>query len=240
MVILFFIEIILFLLYNIALEMRKTMKNYKKVIIDLDYTLLIPDWSKEDEFLKARIPKEEQEEFFKQKQDILDKYEFIFPRYDAATLSEFFGKHGFTVTEKVIKEWMEFNGQNIIDKVAPGAIELLSYLKEHGVEVVILTSWFGATQRPRIKRAGLEPYVDKLITGDEAMKPDLESFYLAIGNNQKDDCLMVGDSPKSDLAGAQNAGIDCYLVDKEHSLMDLLLMFKREVESSIHLAKRNK
>ncbi len=26
------------------------MKNYKKYIFDLDYTLLIPDWSKEDEF----------------------------------------------------------------------------------------------------------------------------------------------------------------------------------------------
>ena len=25
------------------------MKNYKKYIFDLDYTLLIPDWSKEDD-----------------------------------------------------------------------------------------------------------------------------------------------------------------------------------------------
>ena len=48
--------------------MRLIMKNYKKYIFDLDYTLLIPDWSKEDDFLKRNISLEEQEEFFKQKQ----------------------------------------------------------------------------------------------------------------------------------------------------------------------------
>lgn len=58
------------------------MKNYKKYIFDLDYTLLIPDWSKEDEFLRMSIPLEEQEEFFKQKQAILNKYELEFPKYD--------------------------------------------------------------------------------------------------------------------------------------------------------------
>ena len=42
------------------------MKNYKKYIFDLDYTLSIPDWSKEDDYLKMSIPQEEQEEFFKQ------------------------------------------------------------------------------------------------------------------------------------------------------------------------------
>ena len=36
--------------------MRRTMKDYKKYIFDLDYTLLIPDWSKEDDYLKKSIP----------------------------------------------------------------------------------------------------------------------------------------------------------------------------------------
>ena len=51
------------------------MKNYKKYIFDIDYTILIPDWSKEDDYFKLYIPLEEQEEFFKCKQDILNKYE---------------------------------------------------------------------------------------------------------------------------------------------------------------------
>ena len=86
------------------------MKDYKKYIFDLDYTLLIPDWSKEDDFLKECIPKEQQEEFFKQKQAILNKYELEFPRYDFKTLSEFFRSYGFTVSEEAISGWMIHNG----------------------------------------------------------------------------------------------------------------------------------
>ena len=86
------------------------MKNYTKFIFDIDYTLLIPDWSAEDDYLKEHIPVEEQEEFFKQKQDILNRYEVEFPRYDFQTLSNYFKAHGFTVSVETIKGWMEHNG----------------------------------------------------------------------------------------------------------------------------------
>ena len=200
------------------------MKDYKKYIFDLDYTLLIPDWSKEDDYFRARIPLEEQEEFFKQKQDILNKYELEFPKYDFKTLSEYFKSYGFTVSEETIKGWMIYNGETIKDEVVDGVIELFKYLKENGKEIVILTSWFSGTQIPRLKRAGLYDYIDKIVAGEDAMKPDLESFELAIGDTDKEDCIMVGDSIKSDKDGAENAGIDCYIVDKEHSIRDLLQM----------------
>ena len=57
------------------------MKDYKKYIFDIDYTILIPDWSKEDDYFKKHILENEQEEFFKNKQSILNKYEQEFPRY---------------------------------------------------------------------------------------------------------------------------------------------------------------
>ena len=198
------------------------MKNYRKYIFDLDYTLLIPDWSKEDDYLKMSIPLEEQEDFFKQKQAILNKYELEFPKYDFKTLSEFFRSYGFTVSEETISGWMIHNGETIKDEVADGVVELLEFLKSEGKEIVILTSWFSGTQIPRLKRTGLYDYIDKIVAGEDAMKPDLESFELAIGDTDKEDCLMIGDSVKSDKIGAENAGIDCYIVDKEHSLRNLL------------------
>ena len=200
------------------------MKDYKKYIFDLDYTLLIPDWSKEDDFLKMSIPLEEQEEFFKQKQLILNKYELEFPKYDFKTLSDFFKSYGFTVNEETISGWMIHNGETIKDEVADGVVELFNYLKENGKDIVILTSWFSGTQIPRLKRTGLYDYIDKIVAGEDAMKPDLESFELAIGDTDKEDCIMIGDSVKSDKAGAENAGIDCYIVDKEHNMRDLLQM----------------
>lgn len=214
------------------------MKDYKKYIFDLDYTLLIPDWSKEDDFLRKSIPLEEQEEFFKQKQPLLNKYELEFPRYDFKTLSDFFKSFGFHVSEELINGWMIHNGETIKDEVADGVLELLEYLKANGNEIVILTSWFSGTQIPRLKRTGLYDYIDKIVAGEDAMKPDLESFELAIGNTNKEDCLMIGDSVKSDKVGAENAGIDYYIVDKEHSIRDLLQMIINSKQSSVCLVKK--
>ena len=214
------------------------MNDYKKYIFDLDYTLLIPDWSKEDDFLKMSIPLKEQEEFFKQKQVILNKYELEFPKYDFKTLSDFFKSYGFTVSEETISGWMIHNGETIKDVVADGAVELLEYLKANGKDIVILTSWFSGTQVPRLKRTGLYGYIDKIVAGEDAMKPDLESFELAIGETPKDDCLMIGDSIKSDKVGAENAGIDCYIVDKEHSMRELLQMILSSKEKPACLVKK--
>lgn len=197
------------------------MKNYKKYIFDIDYTILIPDWSKEDDYFKLYIPLEEQEEFFKCKQDILNKYERDFPKYNTKTLSDYFGKYGFTVTEDVINGWMLYNGETIVDEVVDGTLALFEYLKENDKEIVILTNWFSWTQIPRLKRAGLLQYIDKIVAGENAMKPGLKSFELAIGETEKEDCIMIGDSIRSDKAGADNVGIDCYIVDKNHTIQDL-------------------
>lgn len=197
------------------------MKNYKKYIFDIDYTILIPDWSKEDDYFKLYIPLEEQERFFKCKQDILNKYERDFPKYNTKTLSDYFGKYGFTVTEDVINGWILYNGETIVDEVVDGTLALFEYLKENDKEIVILTNWFSGTQIPRLKRAGLLQYIDKIVAGENAMKPGLKSFELAIGETEKEDCIMIGDSIRSDKAGADNVGIDCYIVDKNHTIQNL-------------------
>jgi len=210
------------------------MKNYKKYIFDLDYTLLIPDWSKEDEYLKKYILLEEQDEFFKQKQSILDKYELEFSKYDFKTLSNFFKTYGFNVSEEVINGWMIHNGDTIKDIVVEGVVELFKYLKDNNKNIVILTNWFSKTQIPRLKRTGLYKYIDKIVAGEDAMKPSIESFKLAIGDTNKEDCIMIGDSISTDKIGAENAGIDYYIVDKEHSIKDLLYLINEAKKIQIN------
>ena len=79
-----------------------------------------------------------------------------------------------------------------------------------------------------------------MVAGEDAMKPDLESFELAIGDTNKEDCIMIGDSLKSDKVGAENAGIDCYIVDKEHTLNDLLNLIINSEENNIRLINKLK
>ena len=209
------------------------MKDYKKYIFDLDYTLLIPDWSKEDEYFKKNIPLEEQEKFFLEKQKILNRYELEYPKYDFKTLSSYFKSYGFNISEEVINGWMIYNGETIKDEIVDGVIDLFNYLKESDKKIVILTSWFSGTQIPRLKRTGLYKYIDNIIAGENAMKPDLKSFELAIGNTNKKDCIMIGDSIKSDKMGAINAGIDYYIVDQNHSIRDLFEVIITK-EKNIH------
>lgn len=212
------------------------MKDYKKYIFDIDYTILIPDWSKEDDYFKKYILENEQEEFFKNKQGILNKYEQEFPRYNTKTLSDYFKSYGFTVSEDAINGWMSYNGETIEDEVVDGVVDLFEYLKENNKEIVILTNWFSGTQIPRLKRAGLFNYIDKIVAGEDAMKPGLESFELAIDGTNKEDCIMIGDSIRSDKVGADNAGIDSYIVDKEHTIRDLYnMMIGEKYESNKQL-----
>ena len=200
------------------------MKDYKKYIFDIDYTILVPDWSKEDDYFKEHILENEQEEFFKNKQSILNKYEQEFPRYNTKTLSDYFKSYGFTVSEDTINGWMSYNGETIKDEVVDGVVDLFKYLKENNKEIVILTSWFSGTQISRLKRAGLFNYIDKIVAGEDAMKPGLEPFEFAIDGTNKKDCIMIGDSIRSDKVGADNALIDSYIVDKEHTIRDLYNM----------------
>ena len=111
------------------------MKDYKKYIFDIDYTILIPDWSKEDDYFKKHILENEQEEFFKNKQSILNKYEQEFPRYNTKTLSDYFKSYGFTVSEDTINGWMIYNGETIKDEVVDGVVDLFKYLKENNKDV---------------------------------------------------------------------------------------------------------
>ena len=205
-------------------------KDYKKFIFDLDYTLLIPDWSCEDIYFKEKIIPEQQESFFEKKQDILNEYEIKFPKYDPKTLSNYFREYGFNVSEEVIQGRMEYNWDNIKDEVVDGVIEFLKYLRERGKKIVILTSRFSKTQIPRLERTGLIRYIDEVVAGDDAMKPDIESFKLAIGEMDKRDCLMIGDSLKSDKVGANNAEINCCIVGKGCSIRNLFDIIRKSEE----------
>ena len=153
-------------------------------------------------------------------------------------MSEFFKSYGFSVSEEAISGWMIYNGETIKDEVADGVRELFDYLKANNKSIVILTSWFSGTQIPRLKRVGLYEYIDQIVAGEDAMKPNLESFEFAIGDTNKEDCIMIGDSIKSDKVGAENAGIDCYIVDKEHSIRNLLHMIMDDKENSFRLIKQ--
>lgn len=92
----------------------------------------------------------------------------------------------------------------------PGARECLDRLVAEGRPLGILSNGFRDVQRNKLINSGLEKYFDVVVLSGEAgvAKPNPEIFRFAArkANVDQKDCVMVGDSLVTDIAGACNAG----------------------------------
>lgn len=93
-----------------------------------------------------------------------------------------------------------------------GALELIQDLARH-CKMVIITNGLKEVQRPRLSTSLLMPYFEGLIISDElgVAKPNPAIFDAAfdlLGQPEKAETLMIGDSLSSDMQGGLNYGID--------------------------------
>ncbi|MGN1053413.1 MAG: HAD family hydrolase [Candidatus Scatosoma sp.] len=100
-------------------------------------------------------------------------------------------------------------GGNLVE----GAEETLSALKARGYVLSVATNGLESIQRGRTK--ALSPLFFRLFVSETlgAIKPETSFFtrMLCELNAGKEECLFVGDSLSSDVAGAKRAGIACCL-----------------------------
>lgn len=93
----------------------------------------------------------------------------------------------------------------------PGVIEYLKKLRGNGHKVFILSNAQRSYTWPEIKMFGFDEVTDdQLISSDYgAMKPDVRFFNALIQkhNLKPEECLMHGDTIKSDIEGAKAAGM---------------------------------
>lgn len=93
----------------------------------------------------------------------------------------------------------------------PGAIELAAAIKRSGSSFVIVTNNLIEEQRLKLERCGLTPFVDHLVTSEEAgcAKPHVGIFEAALQRvgASPDEAVMLGDSWEVDVIGAHRAGI---------------------------------
>jgi YjjG family noncanonical pyrimidine nucleotidase len=93
-----------------------------------------------------------------------------------------------------------------------GAEELLQSLYGR-IGMVLITNGLSAVQRSRLAKSALERYFAEVVISEEveSSKPDGRIFEVAfekMGNPEKEDVLIVGDSLTSDMRGGIDYGID--------------------------------
>ena len=97
----------------------------------------------------------------------------------------------------------------------PFSTELIRRASEK-MPVYLVTNGIARIQRDRLSRSEIEPYITGVIISEEigASKPNPKMIYEALAQAAADDlsrAVLLGDSQTSDIAAANNAGIDSIL-----------------------------
>ena len=97
-------------------------------------------------------------------------------------------------------------------KLRDGTIHLFKKLKANGIKIAICTDLTAHIQHRKIRALGLVPYIDVLVTSEEAgiEKPGKEIYSLIL---EKLDlpasaCLFVGDSLEKDVEAPKHYGME--------------------------------
>ena len=96
--------------------------------------------------------------------------------------------------------------------VFPHTHEVLTYLKDKGYRLHLITNGFEDVQHVKLASSRLTAYFEEVITSEHSgfLKPDPRMFAHALARTGATaaESLMVGDNLECDVLGAYNAGID--------------------------------
>jgi len=99
----------------------------------------------------------------------------------------------------------------------PFTIEILTYLKEKGYQLHLITNGFEQVQKRKLENSGINNYFIEVITSEASnnLKPNKEIFHYAFTKTKAlaDESIMIGDNLDADIQGGINAGIDTVFVN---------------------------
>lgn len=97
----------------------------------------------------------------------------------------------------------------------PYVLSLMKILKSKNIKIAVLTDLTVHIQHRKIRKLGLEEYIDFFVTSEEVgeEKPSPKAFERVILKTgfAPAELLMIGDSKKKDIEGAKNVGMHAIL-----------------------------
>ena len=201
----------------------------KTVIFDLDNTLM--DW--EDKYIFAinnvinKLNLGYSKEKIKEIDDMLVTYEKEFQIYENKKFCEFLNERCNVNLPIEFVDMLLEEQTKCYRKFTESEIDTLEYLSSK-YELIILSNWFTYTQKKRLENAGILKYFSKVSGGDEReLKPSLKAFDIV---DNKEECVMIGDSINNDILPAIECGMQAILITKKNVKKDLRYKQIRKIE----------
>lgn len=201
----------------------------KKIIFDLDNTLM--DWI--DEYIFAitnvinKLGLEFSEDKIKEIDEVLTKYEDEYSIYEKVNFCDYLNKKCNTNLPYEFVDMLMEEQTKCYREFTLSEIDTLEYLSSK-YELLILSNWFESTQIKRLENAGILKYFTKVSGGDKReLKPSLKAFDIV---DNKEECVMVGDSINKDILPAIEVGMKAILITKKNVRKDLRYKQIRKLE----------
>lgn len=168
--------------------------------------------------------------------EFVKEFESVFMTRKFDTLDEGFREvcqhFNINCRESVLDRWIGMWNKNwMLAKLYDDTLEGLQSLKDKGIKIALISNTDNFSIEKVMEKFELKEFFDAVVLSFECgcVKNDPKMFDLVcdkLGVN-KDEVLMVGDSPETDIKGAENAGIKAVLIDRndrrpiEEKIIDL-------------------
>lgn len=206
-------------------------KTYRKLLFDLDNTLIDDDKNRKYAIKQILIEREENptderienfikldNQFWKDRAEgkIKDPYKFKNNEEKtewvrAQRFIKYFKNISFEEGVEINKKYINYLSKNIIP--IKNAQDILKYLYDKQYEIYIVTNGPYKAVNNKLSQINALKYIKYAFTAEEAgyMKPHLEffeKFFSKINTYEKDDMFIIGDELEKDILGGIKNGID--------------------------------
>ena len=186
----------------------------KYLLFDLDDTLI--EWK--DEYISTfyntfkKLNLDYDDDTVNRLNELVDEYEDTFPMYTKENFLKYLNEKCNTTLPPEFVDVLINEQCDCYIKYTKEEIETIEYLSKK-YELICLTNWFTKPQVERLKGAGIYKYFKTVSGGDEhKLKPDKEAFNIV---ENKNECIMIGDSLKKDIYPALELGMQAILISQE-------------------------
>lgn len=204
----------------------------KNIIFDVDNTII--KYDEKNSLCYKEVLRNlgyEEENYWKVFQ-VIDEYEQILTeennKYNKEDMLAFMNHQLHTdypieliegINEVIGKEWIQ-------PVMLPE--ETLQYLSQK-YDCFAFSNWFEESQKERLKNIGYLPYFKQVLGADNyGSKPYASAYQNVLKEIQAkpEECIMIGDSKKSDVWGANQVGIKAILFDYDGKREDKTIQAK--------------